>query len=83
MGCDAVMSKIKFINPTTAAIEALNIEAKSIEALKHTIIKLYSTTNYWLRTTVLLYYYYYNTNGIENDYTVVVQSRTETEEKIK
>lgn len=52
MGCDdAVMSKIKFINPTTAAIEALNIEAKSIEALKHTIIKLYSTTNYWLRTT--------------------------------
>ena len=58
MGCDAVMSKIKFINPTTAAIEALNIEAKSIEALKHTIIKLYSTTNYWLRTTVLLYYYY-------------------------
>ena len=39
MGCDAaVMSKIKFINPTTAAIEALNIEAKSIEALKHTIV---------------------------------------------
>ena len=69
MGCDAaVMSKIKFINPTTAAIEALNIEAKSIEALKHTIIKLYSIIQQIIDFVLL--YYYYNTNGIENDYTV-------------